>query len=42
MWCGGFTAYQATSNSECEYPTPGVRQSARTLIVKRETTQTCS
>jgi hypothetical protein len=39
--CGGFTAYQATSNSECFQPRAGVRRWALTFIVKRETTQTC-
>jgi hypothetical protein len=42
LLCGGFTAYQPTANSECGSLTPGVRQSAQTLIVKRETTQTSS
>jgi hypothetical protein len=42
LLCGGFTAYQATANSECGQWTHGVRQSAQTLIVERETTQTCS
>jgi hypothetical protein len=41
LLCGGFTAYQATANSECGQPTTGVRQWALTFIVKRETTQTC-
>ena len=40
LLCGGFTAYQATANSECVYDVPGVRQLAQTLIVERETTQT--
>ena len=42
LLCGGFTAYQATANSECDQLTAGVRQWAQTFIVKRETTQTCS
>ena len=42
LLCGGFTAYQATANSECGQLTSGVRQWAQTFIVKRETTQTCS
>ncbi len=42
LLCGGFTAYQATANYECGQHAAGVRQSAQTLIVKRETTQTCS
>ena len=42
MLCGGFTAYQSTSNCECAQPATGVRQWAQTFIVKRETTQTCS
>ena len=42
LLCGGFTAYQATANSECVQLTTGVRQWAQTFIVKRETTQTCS
>ena len=42
LLCGGFTAYQATANSECGPSTPGVRQWAQTFIVKRETTQTYS
>jgi hypothetical protein len=42
VWCGGFTAYQATPNSECVQPNPGVRRRALTSVVKRETTQTCS
>ena len=41
LLCGGFTAYQATANSECSQPAAGVRQWAQTFIVKRETTQTC-
>ena len=41
LLCGGFTAYQATANSECIERRPGVRQWAQTFIVKRETTQTC-
>ena len=40
LLCGGFTAYQATANSECDQLTTGVRQWAQTFIVKRETTQT--
>lgn len=39
LLCGGFTAYQATANCECVQGIPGVRQSAQTLIVERETTQ---
>ena len=42
LWCGGFTAYQATANYECYTPNPGVRQAAQTLLVERETTQICS
>jgi hypothetical protein len=41
LLCGGFTAYQATANSECGQAETGVRQWALTFIVKRETTQTC-
>ena len=41
LLCGGFTAYQATANSECVQPIPGVRRAAQTLYVERETTQTC-
>jgi len=41
LLCGGFTAYQATTNCEWTPPTPGVRPWAQTFMVKRETTQTC-
>jgi hypothetical protein len=42
LLCGGFTAYQATANSECQQPTPRVRRRVRTSVVERETTQTAS
>ncbi len=42
VWCGGFTAYQTTPNSECRAGDRGVRRAAQTLSVERETTQTCS
>ena len=40
LLCGGFTAYQATANSECVGRSPGVRRRVRTSVVKRATTQT--
>jgi hypothetical protein len=41
LLCGGFTAYQATANSEYRSAAAGVRRAAQTLYVERETTQTC-
>ncbi len=42
LLCGGFTAYQATANSECGARAPRVRRRVRTSVVERETTQTAS
>ena len=42
LLCGGFTAYQATANSECLRWTPRVRRRVRISVVERETAQTAS
>jgi hypothetical protein len=42
LLCGGFTAYQATTNCECRGTSPRVRQRVRISVVERETAQTAS
>ncbi len=42
LLCGGFTAYQATANCECQGRTPRVRLRVRISVVERETAQTAS
>ena len=38
--CGGFTAYQILTNSECWHISPGVRPRVLTSTAERGTTQT--